>query len=131
MGGQSESIHVISREEGSGTRASFEDLVMGTKPITPNAVFRQSNQALRQAVAEDPLSIGFLSLGLLDSSVKALSVNSIPCTVENAVNGSYPIVRPLYFLTKQQPEGLVKNFIDYCQGDKGQAVMVEAGYIAK
>jgi phosphate transport system substrate-binding protein len=67
----------------------------------------------------------------LDDSVKGISIGGTPCTVENAVNGSYPIVRPLYFLTKLQPDGLVRKFIDYSQGPKGQATMAAAGFIAK
>jgi phosphate transport system substrate-binding protein len=130
LGGPAKSIHVISREAGSGTRTSFEDMVMNKNPITTNAASQNSNSAVKDAVSADELSIGYLSLGQLDKAVKELDVNGISCSTENAINGKYPIVRPLYFLTRSEPEGLVKKFIDYCQSSKGKTVIVEAGYIS-
>lgn len=130
IGGDNKDIHVVAREEGSGTRTAFEELVMGKGVlITNNAILQASNGALRTTVTGDPQAIGFLSLGYIDSSIRALSINGIPCTTETAKNGTYPIVRPLYFLTKTQPIGLVKAFLDYCTSPEGQQIVVQEGYV--
>jgi phosphate transport system substrate-binding protein len=99
--------------------------VMGEVVITATAILQPSNGAVRTTVAGDPNSIGFLSFGYLDSSVKALSVDGVAGTVENAKNGTYPIVRPLLLLTKGEPEGLAKEFIDYCLSDEGQQIVAK------
>jgi phosphate transport system substrate-binding protein len=57
-------------------------------------------------------------------------MNGVPATEVNAKNGTYPVVRPLYFLTKTQPTGVVKDFIDFCTGTDGQKIVAEEGYIA-
>ena len=129
VGGPNKGIDVVAREEGSGTRGAFQDLVMGTTLIKADAILQSSNGALKTAVANDPQAIGFLSLGYIDSSVKALAMNDVPATEENAKNGTYPVVRPLYFLTKTQPTGIVKDFIDFCVGPDGQKLVAEEGYI--
>lgn len=129
IGGENKEIHVIAREEGSGTRGAFEELVMGEELIKTNAILLPSNGAVRTAVSSTPQAISFVSFGYIDSSVKALVINSVAATVENAKNGSYPILRPLYFLTKTQPTGLVKAFIDFCLGPEGQSIVAEEGYI--
>jgi len=126
IGGADEEIDVIAREEGSGTRDAFEEMVMGKDVvITATAILQSSNGALKTTVAGDPDAIGFLSFGYLDSSVKALDINGVAGTVANAKNGTYPIVRPLLFLTKGQPEGIVKEFINYCLGSEGQEIVAE------
>jgi phosphate transport system substrate-binding protein len=125
VGGASEQIVVVSREEGSGTRAAFEEMVMGEELITAKAILQPSNGAVRTTDAGDAKAVGFLSFGYLDSSVKAVSIDGVEATVENALNGSYPIVRPLLFITKGQPAGLVKEFIYFCLGREGQEIVGE------
>jgi len=134
IGGPDHEIHVIVREEGSGTRIAFEDLVMA-KPapavkIVSTAIQQTSNGGVKTAVAGDAYAIGFISMGYLDSSVKALPIDSVAATEANAKDGTYPIIRPLYFLTKEQPTGLVKGFIDFCQSPEGQAIVTQEGYIS-
>lgn len=130
VGGSNGTITVIAREEGSGTRSAFEEMVMGETLITSRAILQPSNGALRTAVSTTPLSIGFLSLGYIDNTVKALSVDGVAPTEENCKAGKYPVVRPLYFLTKEQPTGLVKQFIDFCLGSEGQAIIEKEGYLS-
>lgn len=98
---------------------------MGDSLVTARAILQPSNGAIRTTVIGDPNAIGFLSLGYLDSSVKSLSVDGVAGTFENAKSGTYPIVRPLLFLTKTQPEGIVKTFISFCLGPEGQAIVAE------
>jgi phosphate transport system substrate-binding protein len=71
-----------------------------------------------------------VSYGYVDSSVKALAIDGVELTAENAKMGSYPLVRPLYFLTKGGPEGSVKEFIDFCLGTEGQLIVEQEGYLS-
>jgi phosphate transport system substrate-binding protein len=126
VGGDDKPIVVVSREEGSGTRTAFQELIIGNNTlITASAILQSSNGAVRSTVASNPDAISYLSFGYIDSSVKALSLEGVPATVENARNGTYPAVRPLLFLTKTQPTGLVKLFIDYCLGSEGQQIVAK------
>jgi phosphate transport system substrate-binding protein len=130
VGGADHQITVICREEGSGTRTSFEGVVMSGNNITKSAILQTSNGALKTAVSGTPYSIGFLSLGYMDSTVKSLTFDGVSCTAANIKNKTYPVSHPLYFLTKTQATGIVKDFIDYCTGAKGQAIVVNEGYIS-
>jgi phosphate transport system substrate-binding protein len=130
VGGPNHSIDVFVRESGSGTRAAFQELVMGSENITSSALQQTSSGAIKQAVHGDSYAIGFESLAYVDSSIKALDIDGVAATQENAKDGTYPIVRPLYFLTKEQPTGLVKDFIDFCLSAEGQQIVEDNGYIA-
>jgi phosphate transport system substrate-binding protein len=125
VGGANATINVIAREEGSGTRAAFEELVMGDDVITEYAILLPSNGALRTAVAGDPNGIGFLSMGYLDETVKAFDIDGVAATIENCISDDYPIVRPLLFLTLGEPTGKVAEFINFCLGPDGQAIVAE------
>jgi phosphate transport system substrate-binding protein len=129
VGGTDAGINVAAREEGSGTRTAFEELVMGTDRILNKAVLQPSNGALRQVISGDANSISFVSLGAIDNSVKALAIDGVAATEANAASGAYPVVRPLYFLTKNQPAGLVKTFLDYCLGPDGESIVRSEGYV--
>lgn len=129
VGGPDALIIVASREEGSGTRDAFQEMVMGDALITENAILQQSNGALRTTVANTPNAIAYLSFGYLDESVKVLPLDGVEATEENASNGSYPVVRPLNMLTNGEPQGLVKAFLDFVLGPEGQAIVRAEGYI--
>jgi phosphate transport system substrate-binding protein len=94
------------------------------------AILQPSNGIIKTTISSTPYSIGYLSFGYLDSAVKSLAIDGVAGTVENAKNGTYPIIRPLYFITKSQPTGAVKDFIDFCLGVEGQAIVEEEGYIS-
>lgn len=130
VGGPDRAIYVMAREEGSGTRTAFEEMVMGDALITSSAILLPFNGALRLSVAGTPGSIGFISFGYLDPSVKALDLDGTAATETHAADGSYPLVRPLYFLTREQPAGLVREFIEFCLGPEGQAIVAAEGYLA-
>ncbi len=130
VGGPQQSIFIVSREEGSGTRTAFEDLAMGQEVISARAIFMPSNGAIRTTIATTPYAIGFLSFGYLDQSVKALAVNGVEPTEANAASGKYPLVRPLNFLTQGEPSGLVKAWLDFIFSPEGQQVVTTEGYIS-
>lgn len=135
VGGADHAIEVISREEGSGTRGAFEEMVMDDDNdatddnITASALLFNSNGALHTAVSDAQWAIGFLSFGYLDSEVKALEIDGVAATVANAKNETYPVIRPLNYLTKEAPEGIVKDYIDFCLSSDGQDIVEDEGYI--
>lgn len=130
LGGEDQNIIVVSREEGSGTRGAFEEMVMGKDAlITASAILQPSNGSIRTTVSTTPYSIGYMSFGYLDDTIKAISIGGIAPTEPNAADGSYPIVRPLNMLTNGEPTGAVKAFLDFILSDAGQKLVVEDGYI--
>ena len=131
LGGADAHIIVVSREEGSGTRTAFEDMVLGEDLLmTETAILQPSNGSVRTTVSTTPDAIGYLSFGYLDESVKAISVDGVAPTEANASNGTYPVVRPLNIITYGEPSGDLKLFIDYILSDSGQAIVGDEGYIA-
>lgn len=130
IGGADATITVVSREEGSGTREVFEEYVTGhyKKKIKADALFFDSNGAVRSKVTAEKNAIGYVSFGYT-AGLKALTVNNIAPTIENGQNGKYPIVRRLYFLSKSTPTGVVKEFIEFCRSPEGQKIAQDEGYI--
>ena len=130
VGGADAPIRVISREEGSGTRRSFDKLVLGGARLASTALFQNSNGTCREAVASDPNAIGYVSIGLVNDRVKALSYNGVHPTNDDVKKGAYPLARPVYFLTKGEPAALTKAFIDYVLSPEAQAMLEKEGLIA-
>lgn len=129
LGGANSKIHLIAREEGSGTRSAFTDLVMGEKEITPKAIVQDSNGSVMQLVSGDPNAIGFISLGLLNDEIKALDLDGIEATAENIMNETYKLARPFLFVTKDEPTGLTKDFIDFVLSLEGQELLSSEGLV--
>lgn len=134
VGGPDADIVVVSREEGSGTRAAFEELVMEYKDaagekqselIFERALLQQSNGQVRTTVATTPNAIAYVSFGFLDESVSSVAIDSVEPSVGNVKNGSYPIFRPLNMLTNGAPNELAQAFLDYILGADGQAIVAE------
>jgi phosphate transport system substrate-binding protein len=134
VGGPDADIVVVSREEGSGTRAAFEELVMAYKDaagesqekvIYERALLQQSNGQVRTTVASTPKSIGYLSFGFLDASTGPVPIDGAEPNVANVKNGSYPIFRPLNMLTNGAPSDLAQGFLDFILGADGQAIVAE------
>ena len=128
VGGPDAAIIVVSREEGSGTRAAFEELVMEEgeeKVIFERALLQQSNGQVRTTVATTPNSIGYLSFGFLDDSTQIVPIDGVAPSAANVKNGSYPIFRPLNMLTNGEPTGIVAAFLDYILSADGQAIVAE------
>jgi len=131
-------ISVISREDGSGTRGAFIELFGievkgddGSKKdmTTKEAVIAKQTDIMMANIAQDKYAIGYISLGSLGDTVKALRINGTEASAENVKNGRYPIVRPFNIATKGEPAGLAKDFIDFILSAEGQAV-VSKNYIA-
>jgi phosphate transport system substrate-binding protein len=129
VGGPDEPIVVVSREEGSGTRGAFQSLVMEAGDeealITADAILQPSNGSVRTTVAGTPNTISYLSFGFVDDSVRFVAIDGVEPTVENVLDGSYPIFRPLNLLTNGPPGELPQDFLDFVLGPTGQAIVGE------
>ena len=131
LGGISSQIHVFTREEGSGTRSSFESLVMSSSEIMPEAMVQDSNGAVRQLVGDDPAAIGFISLGLVDGTVKAMELDGTTPTSEHILDGTYRLSRSFLFLTADEPSGIVKEFIEFTTSAQGRNLLNAEGLITR
>jgi phosphate transport system substrate-binding protein len=129
LGGATAPVTVVSREAGSGTRSSFEQ-ILGGITLTKDALIQDSNGTIRETVANDPNAVGYLSHGLLNAKIKAIKIDQVDCTTETVIGGSYKLVRPIYLLVKGTPTGEVKNFIDYILTDEGQQTIRGSGLIS-
>jgi len=129
LGGAASGIHLITREEGSGTRDVFESLVMAGLEITPRAIVQDSNGAVKQLVSNDRNAIGFISLGLVDGTVKALRLGGVEASHENVASGAYSLYRPFLFITDGEPADLAKEFIDYTLSGEGRRILTNEGLI--
>jgi phosphate transport system substrate-binding protein len=123
IGGIPGEIVVVSREDGSGTREVFEEMVMGEKRVTLTAIVIPSSEAVIEYVARHPTAIGYVSMGYLSPEVKALPVEGVSPTPEDVQSDAYPLTRPLYLLTGQEPAGEAKAFIEFVLSPAGQAVV--------
>jgi phosphate transport system substrate-binding protein len=129
VGGPDADIIVVSREEGSGTRAAFEELVMEygeEKAIYERALLQQSNGQVRTTVATTPDTIAYISFGFLGDDTRPVQIDDVEPSVENVVNGSYPIFRPLNMLTNGAPNELAQAFLDFILSEAGQAIVAES-----
>jgi phosphate transport system substrate-binding protein len=129
-GGRNHPLTLVTREEGSGTRESFQHLIMGKKEISLAALVQDSNGAIRQVVADDPNAIGYISLGLVNDRVKALKIDGVEANVESIKKRRYQFVRPFLFVFKTQPRGMAKNFLDYILSPEGQKLLVQEGLVS-
>lgn len=129
LSGGGSKINLIAREEGSGTRSAFTELAMGEEEITPKAIVQDSNGSVMQLVAGDPNAIGFISLGLVNDQVKALDLDGVEAIGENIINETYKLARPFLFVTKGEPTGLTKSFIDFTLSSEGQKILSDEGLI--
>lgn len=129
VGGKDMTIVVISRDSSSGTFETWGELVMARERVQQRALTVPSNGGLVQAVSKSPGAIGYIALGYVSSDLKALSVNGIPGTPENTLNGRYPLARELFMFTRGWPEGAALDFINFIFSPGGQALVREAGSI--
>ena len=136
----SNDITIVSREDGSGTRGAFIELFGieekqsdGTKVdmTTTDAQITNNTSVMLTTVAGDEYAIGYVSLGSLNDTVKALKIDGAEATAENIKAGTYKIARPFNIATKGDATGLAADFINYIMSDEGQKVIEDNGYISQ
>ena len=135
----SNDITVVSREDGSGTRGAFVELFgveqkdeNGEKVdrTTVDAITSNSTSVMMTTVAGDLYGIGYISLGSLNDTVKAIKINGVEASVENIKNGSYEISRPFNIATKEELSDVAEDFVTYILSADGQTIIEDAGYIS-
>jgi phosphate transport system substrate-binding protein len=132
-------VSVYSREDGSGTRGAFVELfgieekdANGDKVdlTTPSAAITNSTSVMMTSVAGDEAGIGYISLGSLNETVKALDIDGAKPTAENVKSGEYKIARPFNIVSKAGVSDVAQDFIDYIMSADGQKVVEDNGYIS-
>ena len=132
-------INVLTREDGSGTRGAFIELFgieqkndAGEKVdyTTDTAAVTNSTSVMMTTVAGDLYSIGYISLGSMNDTVKAVQIDGCEATVENIKNNTYKIARPFNIATKEGLSDAAQDFIDFIMSADGQATIEENGYIS-
>lgn len=144
VGGNDAPIVVLSRDSNSGTFAYFlEDVIQMPGLPTANKELQYGGRVLMlpsteegiSQVAHNPNAIFYSGLGYVNDSVKTLGIKktandtAVQPSVENALNGTYPISRPLFYYTNGEPTGLIKAYIDYCLSEEGQKEVLVAGFV--
>jgi len=133
-GSQNEKITVVSREDGSGTRSAFSELMGVVKDdkdnTTDTAEVTNSTSVMLTTVAGNKAAIGYVSLGSLNDTVKAVKVDGVEATAENVKAGKYAVSRPFNIVTGKDLTPLAQDFISYILSTDGQAVVDEKGYIS-
>jgi phosphate transport system substrate-binding protein len=135
VGGDDMKIVVYSRESSSGTFEFFKEHVLNKKNFAPTVMLMPATGAIVQSVSQTKGAIGYVGLAYLETNVKALKVSYdsgktfVAPTVENAVNKTYPISRPLYYYYLNSIEKSVKPFIDFILSAEGQEIVKEVGYV--
>ncbi|GAB4431212.1 MAG: phosphate ABC transporter substrate-binding protein [bacterium] len=122
-------IDAVTREEGSGTRGAFEELVMGKSHIDDAIMVQDSNGSVKEVVRTDPYAIGYISLGMVDEKVKSVTVDGVAATVKNIKEKKYKIVRPFLYLTNGKPSEHAQVFIDFVLSKEGQNILKKEGLV--
>ena len=128
LGGPDEEIFVNEREEGSGTRDTFMEIVDLEETNADKA--NSANSEVKQAVAGSNKAIGYVGLGYVSDQTPALKINGVKPSAATIKDGSYPISRSLHMYTKGEATGAVKEFLDFVMGSEGQAFVEEEGFIS-
>ena len=123
-------ISVVTREDGSGTRGAFVELfgiedADGNDAITQSAEISNSTSVVMTTVAGNPDAIGYISLGSLDNTVKALEIDGVAATVDNINNGTYKLYRPFNIATKEGLSETAQDFVNFIMSEQGQAIVAE------
>ena len=128
-------ISVISREDGSGTRGAFTELFEiedadGNDATTTSAVVTNSTSVMMTTVAGDPSSIGYISLGSLNDTVKAVEIDGVAPSADGVKDGSYKVARPFNVVAGQNLSDVAQDFLNFIMSSDGQAVVSEENYVS-
>jgi phosphate transport system substrate-binding protein len=141
FGGEDSPIVILSRESNSGTHMFFKEHVLrrgnkkGKEEFSPEALLMPSSQVISDEVKQNPHAIGYVGMGYICTELKAIAIAGnttspyIAPTVDNVMNNSYPISRPLYLYTNGEPHGEVKEFIDFALSPEGQAIVKNTDFV--
>ncbi len=120
LGSGAGAIHLVGREKGSPVRLAFDHSVLGSEPLSSEALVVPASWAVVQAVHEDPLAIGYLPCIDLASGLRALPIDGVAPRGETIQMGEYPLRIPVVAIARQQPQGTWASFVAWAQGQQGQ-----------
>lgn len=131
VGGASTPIVVISRDTSSGTYETFEELVMDDQPMAGHVEYVNTNPQMQSRVRTTQGAIGYVGLGFVDSSVKAVKVDQILPSRTTIANGTYPVARPLFMFTNGYPKlgSMVHKFCTFYLTERGQELVEAKGFV--
>ncbi len=130
LGGDDEPILVVIRGKNSGTRGAFDKIVLdGGEPTAPNLETAVAASDVAAIVAENSHAMGYLGFGHFEMDIRVITVDGVMPSEKTANDGSYPVVRPLLFLTGPLTQPLAHRFIDFALGEQGQTIVVDAGWV--
>lgn len=121
-------ITVLTREDGSGTLSAFTEL-FGIEEMVPEAIITNSTAVMMTTVQGNPDAIGYISLGSLNETVKALTIDGVEPSVDTILSGEYTVSRPFNIATGAEVSEVAQDFINFILSEQGQAVILENGYI--
>lgn len=130
LGGEDRAVNLYDRDAASGTRAVFWKKALKKGEVAKTANVVVSNGAMKTAIAKDPYGIGYVSVGHIDRTVAPVALDGVVPTLENVKSGAYKVARGLYSLTKGEPAGLSRLFLDYLLSPSGQKIASSKGFIA-
>ena len=132
VGGEDRAIAVITRDSSSGTYEYFKEEILVDREYRPDALAQPATGGIVQEVSRNKGAIGYIGFAYLDDSTKAVALDGgegfVEATEENILSGEYPLSRPLYYYTNGEPQGAVKEFVDFVMSPTGQAIVSEIGY---
>lgn len=141
LGGKDEKIVILSREVNSGTHVYFKEHVLrkndpaSTEEFAPGALMLSSSQAIADEVAGNSAAIGYYGMGYISKKQMPVAIANDPKgeyvdpSIDNVVNGKYPISRPLFLYTNGEPKGLVKKFVDFALSEEGQKIILATDFV--
>jgi phosphate transport system substrate-binding protein len=130
IGGPDRPIAVVSRDTSSGTYEVWEDKILKGDRVKPDALLVASNGQAVQTVAENRYAIGYIGIGYVDKSIRAIKVNGKTASEHSIRDGSWPIARPLFMYTNGKPAGVIAKFIDFMLSKEGQKIVNEVKYVS-
>lgn len=129
VGGEDLEIVVISRDSSSGTFEAWGELVLKGAKVSPRAQLQASNGAIVQSVSKNKYTLGYIGLGYIDKSVRALTVNGVEASEKTALSKAFPVSRFLYMYTNGQPKGETAKYMKFVLSPAGQALVQKEGFI--
>lgn len=122
-------IDAVTREEGSGTRSAFEELIMKDRAIDDSIMVQDSNGSVKEIIATDPYAMGYISLGLVDQKVRSVAIDEVAPSIKNIKIGRYKIVRPFLYVTNGELDIYAKEFVNFVLSGDGQKILIKEGLV--
>lgn len=130
LGGPNRPVSTVSRDTSSGTYEVWEEKVLKGDRVRADALLVASNGQAVQTISQNKFAIGYIGIGYIDKSVKALTVNGKSASANTVRDGSWPISRPLFMYTNGKPAGVIAKFIDFMLSKDGQKIVNEIKYVS-